>query len=59
MVAGMFLLQDVRPRFLWEAARARRMLKWAAAKWIGLLGLLIGVIYLNQRFIQFSEVRSD
>ncbi len=50
---GMFLLQGVRPRFYWEAARARRMLKWAAAIWIGLLVLLIGGIYLNQRFIQF------
>jgi uncharacterized hydrophobic protein (TIGR00341 family) len=48
---GIFLLQGVRPRFFWEAARARRMVKIAAAAWIGLLALLIGVIYLSRKFI--------
>jgi len=47
---GMFLLQGVRPRFFWEAKRARRMLKLAAAIWLGLLVFLMGVIYLSRRF---------
>jgi uncharacterized hydrophobic protein (TIGR00341 family) len=48
--AGMLLLQGVRPRFFWEAQRARRMMKWAVTLWITLLALLIAAIYLNQRF---------
>ena len=48
---GMFLFQNVRPRFFWEAKRAKRMLKMAATIWIVLLLLLIGVIYLSRRFL--------
>ena len=47
---GMFLLQGVRPRFFWEAKRARRMLQWGVFLWIVLLTFLVGVIFLNQRF---------
>jgi uncharacterized hydrophobic protein (TIGR00341 family) len=50
---GLFLLQGIRPRFFWEATRARHMVKVSVSIWIGLLALLIGVIYLNQRFIRF------
>ena len=48
--AGMFLYQKARPRYFWEAKRARRMLRIAGVIWIALLLFLVGVIYLNQRF---------
>ncbi len=50
---GMFLFQGIRPRFYWEANRARRMVRVGIGIWVGLLILLIGVIYLNQQFVRF------
>jgi uncharacterized hydrophobic protein (TIGR00341 family) len=47
---GMFLIQGVRPRFFWEAERARCMVKLAAIVWIALLVLLLGVISLSRQF---------
>ena len=50
---GMFLSQGIRPRFYWEEKRARRLVKIAITIWVGLLAILVGVIYLNQRFMTF------
>lgn len=44
-----FLWQGVRPNRWWEEARARKMVRVAAAIWVGLLALLVLVILLAQR----------
>ncbi len=43
---GTFLFQGVQPRHRWEAERAKRMVKLAAAVWLGLLALLVAIILI-------------
>lgn len=44
-----FLFQDVRPGHWWEAERARRMVRLAAATWLILLAILILLIQIAYR----------
>jgi len=46
---GTFLWQKVHPRHWWKAERAKRMVRVAAAVWLGLLALLVGLIVLASR----------
>jgi uncharacterized hydrophobic protein (TIGR00341 family) len=42
-----FLWQDVRPRYWWEAERAKRMVRVAGGIWLALLVALLALIYLS------------
>ncbi|MBN2565813.1 MAG: TIGR00341 family protein [Candidatus Eisenbacteria bacterium] len=42
-----FVLQGVRPRSWWEAERARRATRRAAAIWVALLALLVAILALD------------
>jgi uncharacterized hydrophobic protein (TIGR00341 family) len=42
-----FLWQGVQPKHWWEAARARRMVRLAAAVWVSLLLALVGLMVLS------------
>jgi uncharacterized hydrophobic protein (TIGR00341 family) len=44
-----FLVQGVRPRTWWEAAKAKRATRRAVSMWIVLLGMLVVLIWVTQR----------
>lgn len=46
---GAFLFQRVRPRFWWEAERARKMVLLASVVWVLMLAALVGLIMLAQQ----------
>lgn len=46
---GAFLFQRVRPRYWWEAERARKMVLLASVVWVLMLAALVGLIMLAQQ----------